>query len=220
MNRTKGLGAIQRKLVVVGYVASLLSFAAHRPVEGGVNPNFTIPMHAKPSSFEICDGYLPVDCVAVEPVVNVPQHTLIAVFVFVSNYNGITYLQLGFQWPADWTWVFGLWDCQPGLSKMWPDGLTHIGGSYAFNHCLEGPALTILGRAFIQSGASGCFQGWQPPFYKGFHAGDCSGGTDLIVDSDSPRIGRICIEAGGNSACDSPTPVSGATWGAIKASYR
>ena len=209
-----------RELVIAGCTALILGTAALSPVEAGENPNFTIPMHAKPSMFESCDGYLPVDCLAVQPVVNVPQHTWIAIFVFVSNYNRLAYLQPGFQWPADWTWAFGLWDCQPGIGKIFGDAATHIGGSYAFNQCLEGPALTILGRLFFQSGASGCFRGWQPPYYQGFHAGDCSDVPDLIPDSDSPRIGRICVESGGNSACEPATPVAGATWGAIKASYR
>ena len=67
MSLTGARAATHRHLVLVGCVTSLLSSATHRPVEGGGNPNFTIPMHAKPSAFEQCNGYLPVDCMAVQP---------------------------------------------------------------------------------------------------------------------------------------------------------
>src|SRR6188474_518504 len=48
-------------------------------VSAGTNPNFRIVLHAKQSSFEPCNGYLPLDCIANPPTVNVPA-TPIAVF--------------------------------------------------------------------------------------------------------------------------------------------
>ena len=79
---------------------------------GGANPQVTLPLHAKASSFEACNGYLPVDCTpANPPTVNIPAAAPIAVFLFFNNYNNVAGVQTAFEWPG-WSLTFGLWDCQ------------------------------------------------------------------------------------------------------------
>ena len=46
--------------------AIMLLFAAS-PIYAGANPSFTLPLHAKASQFEPCNGYLPVDCLDNRP---------------------------------------------------------------------------------------------------------------------------------------------------------
>jgi hypothetical protein len=57
------------------------------PAVAGENPHFTIPLHAKISSSELCSGYLPINCADELPTVNVPPNTTITVFAFVYNFN-------------------------------------------------------------------------------------------------------------------------------------
>src|SRR3990172_8487370 len=86
-------------------VALLAMFAAS--AFAGMNPHVSLPLHAKASSFEPCNGYLPVDCQNNQPVVNINPGPA-AIFLFVMNYNLVAGVQTAFQPDPSWTFSFGL----------------------------------------------------------------------------------------------------------------
>ena len=193
------------------------------PAAAGENPSFTLPLHIAASTYQPCNGYLPIDCTSNHPTVNLSGGGPVAVFIFVANYQRISYLQVGLEWDPSWSHSFGLFDCQPGqLEGFFPDSPTTASGVTAFS-CVNGPALAVMGRMFFTAGSSGCLAFIQPPWPtwpNGIHAGDCQLGIDQITDEDSPRFGRVCVGSGGVDACDRVVPVFPSTWGAIKGSYR
>jgi hypothetical protein len=193
----------------------------------GLNPHFTIPLHAKSSSFEVCDGYLPVDCVSTRPTVNAIAGEPTVVYVMLHNFVAIGGIQTAFEWDPSWNLVYGLWDCQPGSfdgsDPQNPGGPIAGVLSKAFV-CVTGPALAVVGRMFFVGVESGCIQQVQPShpgLPDGIAAIDCNIAIDQITDSpaDEGRLGRICVGSGGHDACDRVLPVEGATWGRVKATY-
>ncbi len=209
-----------RTALVAGLLATCVATAA----SAGLNPNFTLPLHAKASSFEPCDGYLPVDCVNHLPVVNIaPGPT--AVFLFVMNYAEVAGVQTAFQPDGSWIFLFGLWDCQPGqLNAVMPAppfGPTAGSIATAFN-CLAGPQLAVVGRMFffLNTNANGCLEQVQSSYPFGICVIDCQLAVDRILSGQEARLGKVCIGPGGNAPCVQTTAVESATWGQIKAQYR
>lgn len=189
---------------------------------GGANPQVTLPLHAKASSFEPCNGYLPVDCAGNRPTVNIPAAQPIAVFLLFNNYNNVAGVQTAFEWPG-WSLTFGLWDCQVGqlsaVTPVNPGGPTAGSITTAFN-CVNGPALAVVGRIhLVPAGAAGCVSQVQSTFPGGINVLDCTQGTDLIPDSQAARLGKICVGQGGVDACAPLNAVESSTWGSIKAQY-
>jgi hypothetical protein len=188
----------------------------------GQNPNVTLPLHAKPSTFEPCNGYLPVDCLGNRPTVNIPAPAVpIAVFLLVNNYNAIAGVQTAFDWPG-WALAFGLWDCQGGqlsaVTPTNPGGATAGSITTAFN-CLNGPALAVIGRMMFQPAGGGCISQVQSTFPNGCHVLGCDQSVDLIPNSQAARLGKICVGQGGVDACPPLVAVEPSTWGSIKAQY-
>jgi hypothetical protein len=187
----------------------------------GQNPNVTLPLHAKASTFETCDGYLPVDCLGVRPTVNIPAPQPIAVFLFIHNYSSVAGVQTAFDWPG-WNLTFGLWDCQGGqvvaVQPTNPGGPTAGSIATAFN-CVNGPALAVIGRIHLVPTTGGCISQVQSTFPGGINVLGCDQTIDQIPDSQAARLGKICVVEGGVDACPPLTAVEPATWGSIKGQY-
>lgn len=202
---------------VMALMALLLATTAF----AGQNPQVTLPLHAKASSFEPCTGYLPVDCRANQPTVNINPGAA-AIFLFVMNYNSVAGVQTAFQPDASWAFAFGLWDCQPGqlnaVTPAPPFGPTNGSITTAFN-CLQGPALGVIGRMFFGFAGAGCITQVQSSYPFGIHVLDCAQGIDQIPDTQAARLGKVCVGTGGVAACDPLVAVEPATWGSIKAQY-
>ena len=193
----------------------------------GENPSFTFPLHAVISGFEPCDGYLPMDCQSVRPQVTVPPDTTIVVYWLLANYARASGVQTAFQWPADWSLLFGLWfDCVrpagiPPTSPGNPGGPTFGFIGYSFYDCLVGPGLGVLGRMTFRTGSSGCLSHTVPSYWGGISVMDCKMEMDTIdPDREPARLGSICVGTTGVDACDHLTATTGKTWGAIKATFR
>jgi len=202
---------------------ALMALCLSTTAFGGANPLATLVLHAKPSSFEQCGGYSPVDCVGVpgtpgRPTVNVAPQP-IAVFLLVNNHTAIAGVQTAFDWPG-WNLTFGLWDCQGGqVNATTPSGAggaTNGTIATAFN-CVNSPALTVIGRLHFVPGAGGCISQVQSTFPGGIVVLDCNNQTDQI--SHEQRLGKICVNAGGFDSCDPLVAVEPATWGSIKGQY-
>jgi len=204
---------------VMALMALLLATTAF----AGQNPLVTLPLHAKASSFEPCTGYLPVDCRATLPTVNINPGPA-AIFLFVMNYNTVAGVQTAFLPNASWTFAFGLWDCQGGqlnaVTPAAPFGETAGTITTAFN-CLQGPALGVVGRMFFANVVSGCIEQVQSSYPFGIHVLGCDQTIDQITDStpDQLRLGKVCVGTGGVHACEAIVAVEPATWGSIKAQY-
>jgi hypothetical protein len=200
-------------MAILALVASSTAFA-------GNNPQVTIPLHAKASSFEACTGLAPVDCTANRPTVNVSPGP-VAIFVTLMNYTGVAGLQTAFDNSSNWTFTFGLWDCQIGqlnaVTPGAPFGATAGSITTAFT-CVSSGALIPIGRMFFIATA-GCIAQIQSSYPFGIHVLDCEGGIDQITDSEQGRLGKICVSSGGVDACDPISAVESTTWGQIKASY-
>ena len=209
-------------------VATALAFlatCAATAAVAGLNPNFTLPLHAKVSSIEPCDGYLPVDCRTVLPNVSAPAGGPVAVFLFVSNYAELSGVQTAFQVDGSWIFLFGLWDCQPvqlnARTPAPPFGPTAGSIAIAFN-CLPGPLLAVIGRMFfmLNTNANGCLEQVQSSYPFGICVIDCQLALDQILSGQETRLGKVCVGAGGYDPCVQATAVEAATWGRIKAQYR
>ncbi len=202
-------------------LAILFAACVGTPAFAGMNPTVTLPLHAKASSFEPCNGYLPVDCRTNYPVVNINPGPA-AIFLFVMNYNLVAGVQTAFLPDPSWTFTFGLWDCQPGqLNAVTPGppfGPTAGTITTAFN-CLTGPTLGVIGRMFFIAGSVGCLSQVQSSYPFGVHVLDCQQGIDLIPDNAAYRLGRICVGQGGYHTCDPHPAVESATWGGIKTQF-
>lgn len=201
-------------------VMALMALLLATTAVAGLNPFATLPLHGKTSSFEQCNGYLPVDCsLSNPPQVNMPAPGPVAIFLFVNNYTRVAGVQTAFQKDPSWTFTFGLWDCQPNqLSAVTPGGAfgpTAGTISTAFD-CLNGPALGVIGRMHFVA-TTGCITQVQSTYPDGNHVVDCSQGKDLI--DLAQRLGSVCVGQGGHNACPAVTPVEPATWGSIKAQY-
>jgi hypothetical protein len=199
---------------------SLLFWSWADVARAGDNPHFTIPLHAKASSFEPCNGYLPVNCLDVRPTVEVASGQPVAIFVFVMNHTKIAGLQTAFEVDPSWTFAFGLWECHglyefPPYPPFGPSAGTI---SLAFNQCVTSAALEPLGRMFFVPG-QGCIGQIQSSFPFGIHAFDCSDEIDRILPGDEARLGRVCVGPGGRDACERVVAIAATTWGLIKATY-
>ena len=190
----------------------------------GLNPHFTIPLHYKVSSFEACDGFLPVDCAGTRPTVTAMAGEPAAVYVLVHNYAAFVGIQTAFEWDRSWNLLYGLWDCHQGgldgLEPVDPGGPTYGSLNKVFV-CINGPALAVIGRMFFVGVESGCIRQVQPTYQFGICLLDCTYALDQIFESptDQGRLGQICVGSGGHDACDLVLPVEAATWGRIKATY-
>jgi len=206
-------------LALVGCVL----FVETSDVFAGANPNFTLPLHAKVSSFEPCNGYLPVDCLSVHPTVQVEGGQPVAIFLLVANYTQLAGVQTAFEVDPSWTFTFGLWDCQ--CSTCESDPYPPFGPLYgtitvAFN-CVTNGELLSIGRLHFASG-TGCVGQVESSYPSGTCALDCQQQLDQIhldEPGQAARLGKVCVGPGGNDACTAATPVAATTWGAIKASY-
>lgn len=206
---------------------ALFLFFLPAPVHGGANPNFTLPLHARHGQAENrCRDFAPVDCAGVRPTVEVPPGTEVVIYILLYNHNQVQGMQTAYQWDAGWVLYDCLINCRPGqvvIECDWsdPGGPVHGALSTAFN-CTAGPALAPVGRIGLLAGDSGCLRQVESAYPNGIHLVDCAGGIDRIDPNDpvqTPRLGKICVGTGGHDACDPVTPVEGATWGRIKASY-
>jgi len=153
-------------------VAGLLVTCVATAASAGLNPNFTLPLHAKASSFEPCSGYLPVDCTNHLPVVNIaPGPT--AVFLFVMSHAEVAGVQTAFQPDESWIFVFGLWNCRDGqlnaVTPAPPFGPAAGTIATAFN-CVTGSSLAVVGRIFFIAGSNGCLEQIQSSYPFGIWA--------------------------------------------------
>jgi hypothetical protein len=216
MTERQGLGRAWIFLPIVHLFLSLVA----RPAYAGANPSFTLPLHAKVSQFEPCDGYLPVDCLDNRPTVDVAEGP-VAVYLLVMNHCCLSLVQTAFDVDPEWTFSYGLWDCRFGLGPEIPPhppfGPTSGTMIYAFN-CVTTGELLPIGRMFFNA-KGGCIEQVESSFLYGIHVMDCQQGIDRILPEEAERLGKICVGSGGYDACDRVTPVSPATWGAIKAAY-
>jgi hypothetical protein len=203
---------------------ALLALCIGSTAFAGLNPEITLPLHGKASSFEPCTGYLPTDCEGVRPVVNV-QAAPVAVFLLAYNHTNLAGVQTAFEWPG-WSLTFGLWDCQPGqlnaVTPANPGGPTAGSITTAFN-CINGGALSPIGRIFlVPAGNPGCISQVESSFPFGVHVIDCSLNTDIILHQGQglqQRLGKVCVGSGGVDACDAVVAVEPTTWGQVKNQY-
>ncbi len=206
--------------IAVVSLACVLCLGLPSEVVAGANPDFRIVLHGKSSSFETCNGYLPLDCVSNQPNVNVPAAPL-AVFVLLYRVNESSGFQTALQWPG-WSMTFALWDCLTPCDFPPCPGIPQVHGvilDFDFN-CVTAPGLHAFGRVFlVPAGNPGCVSQWIPDRPNGIHMRDCSGGVDIIDNPNSLRLGKICVGGGGVTGCDDVVPVEPATWGKIKATY-
>jgi hypothetical protein len=208
---------------------ALLALCVSTTAFAGLNPNITLPLHAKVSGFEPCNGYLPVNCLppeqgGVPPVVTIPAGPA-AVWLLAYNHQNLAGVQTAFEWPG-WAITFGPWDCQGGqLNAVTPGG---SGGptagsiTTAFN-CVTDGLLAPIGRMFFQpAGNPTCIQQVESSFPFGNHVIDCSLATDIILlngQGFQQRLGKVCVGAGGIDACRAVVAVEPTTWGQIKTQY-
>ncbi len=200
-------------------ILAMLFIAPHVHAQP-TNDDTTIVLHAVDSEYTTCNGIGGLDCVGVQPTVDVTGFTNIAAFMLLRNYEEIVGVQAAFD--VTWTFTFGLWECQShqivGIRPTPPFGPRYGTIAIAFD-AIVGGELEVIGRMFfLGAGATGCLEiieSWWP---GGTHVIDAAQGRTLIPPGDR---GRICVGPGGYDACEPmmSTPVESARWGAIKRQY-
>jgi hypothetical protein len=150
---------------------------------------------------------------------------MITVFLFVEIYERLRSVQTAFEWDPSWSLAGGAWDCQVNQLNLTipqdPGGPREGTLSTAFD-CLVAPGTAVIGRLFFRSGTGGCLRQVESDFPLGIHVRDCRDEIDSLGPGRpefSTRLGRICVESGGQTGCWDPWPVEPTTWGAIRSSY-
>jgi len=187
----------------------------------GQNPQVTLPLHYKPSSFEACAGIAPVDCLTNRPAIEAVSGQAATIFLLAANTTALAGVQTAFEFGTSWNLAFGLWDCQTGqvsaTQPIMPGGPTSGTIATAFN-CVTTGTLQVIGRMVFNPGpTTGCITQVQSSYPFATNALDCLQGVDGITEDT--RLGKVCVGAGGIDSCDPISAVEPATWGAIKAQY-
>ncbi len=199
----------------------LLVLSMTATVAQALNEDITIVLHAR-------DGFAPCDdpqqqgiCIDRPPTLDLTGMQPPFVYVMLRNYDQVRGLQCAFDWPLEWTYVGGIWDCRPGAFAIVPTAPGPITGTLqiAFS-CVQSGALLTLGQMIfvLPSDADGCLSVIESAFVYGTHVVDCSIEETPV---DPSNRGRVCAGPGGYDACvPASTPVESVTWGAIKGQYR
>ncbi|MGD8394713.1 MAG: hypothetical protein PVF43_04480, partial [Candidatus Eiseniibacteriota bacterium] len=111
------------------------------------NTNTTMVLHALDTSFGPCP--LPSDPCDPGPAdTQVTLGVQTFVYLILRNYTDVAGCQTAFDVPA-WTFIFGLWDCQPnqvnGTTPVAPFGPTSGTIASAFD-CISGGTSAPIGR--------------------------------------------------------------------------
>jgi hypothetical protein len=179
----------------------------------------TVVLHAISGIDTDCQTTL--DCSAVPPTVRVDSPAgLYTVVVYLKNFDDLNGVQVAFDWPATWSFGFGLWTCQvQQLSAVQPTAPGPLTGSIttAFN-AISGGALAPVGvMVFNSFGASGCLSIIESGYPFGNHV---AAPGEIVTPLRDNNEGKICVGEDGTNTCDCiPEAVEAATWGQIKASY-
>ena len=198
--------------------------AAGSTAFAGANPNFTLPLHAKVSEFELCTGYLPVDCLVVRSTVQVESGKPVAIFLLVANYTELAGIQTAIEVDPSWSYAFGIWFCTSSYSDfppVPPFGPTAGNVTCGLINCVTSGQLLPIGWMKFISG-TGCVGQIESAYPMGTWAMDCQQQIDQIRPNEhgqAARLGRVCVGPGGHDACEAATPVGATSWGAIKATY-
>ncbi len=206
-----------RKAQGMTLIALMVSSSAF----AGMNPEITLPLHFKAGSFANCTDITPVDCDANRPDLNAVPGAGCA-FLLANNHTSLAGVQTAFDFGG-WTLMFGLWDCQVGqlfaVTPANPGGGTAGTITTAFTPVNTGE-LAVIGRMFFQIPDTGCLSQVQSTYPFGIHVIDSLLQNDEIADTESGRVGKLCVGAGGVDACAPVTAVEPTTWGSVKAQYR
>lgn len=188
-------------------------------VSSGPNANTTLVLHAVQASFGVCE--IPDPCVApATPLTNVEPGGPYTIYFLLRNYHDVSAVQFALDWPLDWNFAFGVWDCTSGCiceTFPWRPGPLYGVYTCCFN-CVTGGASLVLGRMSFSTLTTGCMDVIEPfsPLRTSVLACDFSQ-VDPILQENR---GRVCVGTGGVDACMNAVPVSNSTWGRIKDSYQ
>jgi len=186
------------------------------------NENTTIVLHVR-DGFAECDDpqQQGIDCVSGLPTLDLSGMQMPWVYVMARNYDQFAGLACAFDWPVEWTYLGGTWDCQQHMAVAHqPSSPGPVTGLlFTVFDCVQGGALATIGRMiFAPPATQGCLSVINPLSEFGVHMIDCPG---VITSIPPENRGRVCAGPGGYDACwPASTPVESATWGAIKNQYR
>lgn len=196
-------------------MAAVLALQA-RACDAGPNASTTIVLHTVGAEFLSCgsagDPCAP-HTLNTEMAIGVPN----VVFVYVRNYDNVSYVQTAFEWPLGWTRLAGSL-CQVSFGGMLPISPGPDTGTLINTFdCITGGASAVVAvLSFIPTGP-GCLEQVESAFPRGTHVLSCSD----EVDNVAPQArGRVCAGSAGTDACEFLTPTEDTTWGSIKQQYQ
>lgn len=178
----------------------------------------TVVLHAAPGIDVDCRPDF--DCMRVEPRTRIDNPAgLYTVFMYLKNYELVSGVQVAFDWPATWSFGFGLWNCQVGqLFAVQPSAPGPLTGSIAtvFNPITGGALAPIGMMVFNQIGA-----GWLSIIESGYPFGNHVIYYEQVTHLLDANEGRVCVGGDGWNTCDcrAATAAEASTWGQIKATY-
>jgi hypothetical protein len=178
----------------------------------------TVVLHAVSGIDTDCQTAL--NCTTVQPATRIDNPAgLYTVYMYLKNYEQVHGVQVAFDWPATWSFGFGLWNCQPGqIFATQPSAPGPLTGTIAtaFN-LISGGALAPIGIMVFNQIGAGCLS----IIESGYPFGNCvvfqEEETHLLDDNE----GRVCVGSDGWNTCEcrAATAAEAATWGQIKATY-
>jgi len=182
----------------------------------------TVVLHAISGIDPDCQTAL--DCSSVPPNVRIDNPAgLYTVLMYLKNYGTVNGVQVAFDWPATWSFGFGLWNCQVGqVFGTQPTAPGPRTGTIAtaFNP-ISGGALAPIGFMVFNSLGSGCLSIVESSFPDGNCVLDQFSGGPEITHLLDVNEGRVCVGSDGWNTCEcqGATAVESSTWGQIKVSY-
>ena len=198
-------------------VLSMIATAAQ-----AVNEDTTIVLHAR-DGFALCDDPQQQGiCVDRPPTLDLSGMQMPWVYVMSRNYDQLAALWCAFDWPAEWIYLGGTWDCQQHMITVFqPSAPGPVTGQLltAFD-CIQGGSLATIGRMiFGPPSGEGCLSVIHPNHPFGVHVASCGGVNETSLPLEN--TGRVCAGPGGYDACvPASTAVESVTWGTIKGQYR
>jgi hypothetical protein len=197
-----------------------LTFTASSALAQANNTCTTVVLHAVPGLNATCTPTL--DCTNVPPTTRIDGPSgPYTFFMFLKNYEDVGCVQVAFDWPLNWSFGFGLWQCQVAqVVGTAPTAPGPINGTIAtcFNAVTGGKLAPIGLMVFSSLGPSGCLSIIETGYPLGNIVLDSMAGKTPLADVNE---GRVCVGADGHNTCDCQiaTAVEAATWGQIKATY-
>ncbi len=160
-------------------------------------------------------------CAETGPTTDITNFDLMLAFILLRNYEDVSGVNCGFDFPLEWGFVAQFDTCLPDACIVDIPRVVGPGPDQGhFFMCfgaVTGGSTIEVGRLLFLSVGAGCLDIIEPS-YGGVQVLD---GAGVETPVHPANWGRICHGPGGRNTCDSAaTPVLPTSWARLKSQYR